>query len=62
MAGDDASGTDSCVHRWLLSAPAGDITPGVCTLCGETREFSGASKTRPGGVWKKNGAQGNKTA
>ena len=31
-----------CSHHWLLSAPAGDSTVGVCKLCGETRQFNDA--------------------
>lgn len=29
----------ACMHRWVLSAPAGDITPGYCKVCGVTRDF-----------------------
>lgn len=28
-----------CQHRWALDRPVGDIVPGKCSRCGETKEF-----------------------
>lgn len=43
---------DACVHRWILSAPSHDVTPGVCAHCGAERDFTGANKQRPPGPRK----------
>lgn len=28
-----------CRHHWVLEAPAGPVSRGVCKRCGEVREF-----------------------
>jgi hypothetical protein len=40
MAERDNSSTRTCVHHWLIEAPAGATSLGTCTRCGGTREFS----------------------
>ena len=30
----------SCVHYWLIDAPEGPLSQGVCHKCGEQREFA----------------------
>ena len=32
-----------CVHWWLLDAPAGPTSRGVCKFCGELRHFPNVS-------------------
>ena len=29
----------ACRHQWLIDAPAGPSSKGVCRLCGEERQF-----------------------
>ncbi|MDA1271983.1 MAG: hypothetical protein O3A93_12120 [Chloroflexi bacterium] len=29
----------ACVHHWVIEPPIGLVSPGVCRLCGEGREF-----------------------
>ncbi len=29
----------SCRHHWIIESPAGNISLGVCKLCGAEREF-----------------------
>jgi hypothetical protein len=29
----------SCVHHWILDEKVADPTPGICKICGETRDF-----------------------
>ena len=30
----------SCIHHWLIDAPEGPVSQGVCLTCGEQREFT----------------------
>ena len=34
----------TCAHHWVLAAPSGDTTAGVCKLCGAVRDFNDAYK------------------
>ena len=29
----------ACLHQWVIEAPAGRTSKGVCRLCGEDRDF-----------------------
>jgi hypothetical protein len=35
-----AAPVSSCVHRWRISTPVGDLCNGVCSLCGAERSFT----------------------
>ena len=37
---EPAEPATTCVHRWVLEAPSGSLTTGVCRMCGEHRVFS----------------------
>ena len=41
------SGAPSCSHHWLLERPDGDLTRGVCKLCGAERFFTGTVPRGP---------------
>ncbi len=32
-----------CHHHWIIEAPEGPTSEGVCRLCGEEREFSNSA-------------------
>lgn len=44
--------TTDCAHHWMLPAPAGGASVGVCKICGAERTFSNADPkgwvARPG--------------
>ena len=35
----DSSSGPTCVHVWVIDAPAGPVSKGACRTCGEKREF-----------------------
>jgi hypothetical protein len=35
----DRAAATVCRHRWRIATPNGPISPGVCRLCGEQRDF-----------------------
>lgn len=38
--------TIDCVHHWLIEAPAGETSQGVCKHCGDAKAFkNGHQKT-----------------
>jgi hypothetical protein len=45
----------ACSHRWRIAAPNGPTSPGVCRLCGATRDFPNVSDES---VWAMN--EGNR--
>jgi len=32
-----------CKHYWIIEAPSGPVSKGVCRLCGAVRQFSNAA-------------------
>ena len=30
---------DACRHHWIIEAPTGPVSNGVCQVCGQVREF-----------------------
>jgi hypothetical protein len=39
LEADTSAADSSCVHQWSIEPPNGPISAGVCSLCGENREF-----------------------
>ncbi|HXH20523.1 MAG TPA: hypothetical protein VNN10_00730 [Dehalococcoidia bacterium] len=37
------SSAERCRHRWVIAAPNGPTSEGVCRLCGARREFRNSS-------------------
>ena len=37
--GPEALEVPACLHQWLVEAPAGRTSKGVCQRCGEERDF-----------------------
>ena len=35
----------ACQHHWLIQAADGPTSPGVCRLCGETKDFKNYVET-----------------
>jgi hypothetical protein len=33
-----------CRHHWMLGSPVGELSKGVCKLCGALREFQSESR------------------
>ena len=38
-----------CAHHWVIAAPDGPTSEGVCQRCGEKREF--ANSAEPTSIW-----------
>ena len=38
-AGTDILESPVCKHHWVIDAPAGPSSKGMCRLCGEERQF-----------------------
>ena len=38
-AGSEVLGAPTCRHQWLIDSPAGPSSKGVCSLCGEEKDF-----------------------
>ena len=36
-----------CRHHWIIEAPTGPVSRGVCRLCDEVREFNNYIETAP---------------
>ena len=36
-----------CVHHWMLGAPVGGVTSGLCRVCGEVKEFTEGRAAHP---------------
>ena len=34
----------SCVHHWIIEAPSGRESHGVCKRCGEARDFANSTE------------------
>lgn len=43
-----------CKHYWLIEAPNGPVSYGVCKICGERSEFKNSVQ---GSGWDREGAQ-----
>jgi hypothetical protein len=39
-------GTVTCVHHWMIAAPVGETSTGVCRLCGASRSFYNSSEPK----------------
>ena len=39
----------ACRHHWIIEAPMGPVSNGVCQLCNEVREFKNYIETAPWG-------------
>ena len=39
----------TCAHHWVIAAPNGPTSEGVCQRCGERREF--ANSSGPASIW-----------
>lgn len=35
-----ATAVAACSHHWIIETPDGPTSPGVCSLCGQEREFT----------------------
>jgi hypothetical protein len=40
-----------CAHRWVLESPDGEMSHGVCRVCGAERDFPNAAED---GLWERN--------
>lgn len=38
---------ETCVHHWVLGAPVGGVTNGLCRDCGKVREFTDSRVSHP---------------
>ena len=36
---EEVESPSECRHHWIIQAAEGPVSPGLCQLCGETREF-----------------------
>ena len=36
-----------CTHHWVIDAPSGPVSRGVCKLCDQVREFENSIEYRP---------------
>ena len=36
---DEKKAEKTCVHHWLIEAPEGPVSKGICKKCGEEKEF-----------------------
>ena len=36
---EEVENPSGCRHHWVIQAADGPVSPGLCQLCGETREF-----------------------
>lgn len=45
---DAAAGTvtSECAHHWRIESPAGEVSMGVCKLCGASRSFANYSERK----------------
>ena len=48
VSGDDQD-KEACRHHWLIEAPTGPMSNGVCQLCVEVREFKNYIEAAPWG-------------
>jgi hypothetical protein len=49
----------SCRHHWLIEAPQGSTSKGICKVCGENREFRNSSDDI---VWESESPAVNRSA
>ncbi len=49
MPKSQSQGTVTCQHRWLIEAPSGPMSKGVCSTCGAENEFQNYAGDRPFG-------------
>ena len=47
--------TETCAHHWIIERADGPASPGICQLCGETKEFKNHLETED---WKGQGVKG----
>ena len=43
----------SCNHRWMIATPNGPTSAGVCSDCGDMKEFDNVIPQSKWGPWKK---------
>jgi len=43
--------TPTCIHRWVIETPNGEMSRGVCRYCGAEKEFPNAAED---GLWERN--------
>ena len=48
VSGDDQN-REGCRHHWIIEAPTGPMSNGVCQLCAEVREFKNYIEAAPWG-------------
>ena len=48
MSGDNQD-KEACRHHWIIEAPTGPMSNGVCQLCAEVREFKNYIEAAPWG-------------
>ena len=39
--------TETCRHHWLIEAPTGPVSVGVCQICEDVREFKNYIEAAP---------------
>ena len=39
--------SEACRHHWIIEAPMGPVSNGVCQVCKEVREFKNYIETAP---------------
>ena len=48
VSGDDQE-KEVCRHHWIIEAPTGPMSNGICQLCAEVREFKNYIEAAPWG-------------
>ena len=48
-ASDQQKATVACRHHWIIEAPVGPVSRGVCQECSEVREFKNYIESAPWG-------------
>jgi len=51
--------TDECAHFWRIDSPNGPVSTGVCSKCGEAREFTNSI---PGTGWDRGTPESKRAA